>query len=257
MNILFFLFFLSYTLSQRLLWFSVTSLLSLLSITVTNHNYFCPQSLRCPRSDWTCLCIDGLNDVCASVCPVVYILQSMHSFGCFCFPLFYISMDFPFNLGQHCGGRQGIDFCPMGLTGTRISPSSWGFTSGCDSAQSIALNLSANLLANQSNLNIILCILSWLKWTFRAPLSQERMEAGKKNLCGAKVQHLDRTKHGNCGRFLSNAEVLPLRHTQRSGCWQVVCCFESGDNCPVPRISKMAFVEDLALHFLTQECIFS
>lgn len=178
----FFLFLLSYILSRQLLWFSVTSLLSLLSIRVTNHNYFCLQSLRCPRSDWTCLCIDGLNDVCAPVCPVVYIPQSMRSFGCFCFPLFYISMDFPFNLGQHCGGRQGIDFCPMGLTGTRISPSSWGFTAGCDSAQSIALNLSANLLANQSNLNIILRIPSWLTWTLCAPSSRERMEAGKKKI---------------------------------------------------------------------------
>lgn len=68
----------------------------------------------------------------------------------FCFPLFYISMDFPFNLGQHCGGRQAIDFRPTGLTGTRISPSRWGFAAGCDKAQSIGWNLRAHLLANQS-----------------------------------------------------------------------------------------------------------
>lgn len=39
-------------------------------------------------------------------------------------------------------------------------------------------------------------------------------------------------KHRTCRGFLSSVEVLPLRHTQRSGRGQVVCCFENGDNCP-------------------------
>lgn len=101
--------------------------------------------------------IDGPN-VCAIICPAVYILQSIPSFGCFCFLLLYISMDFLFNLGQHCEGRQGIDFCPRGLTGTRISLSSWGFTAGCDNTQNTLLNLSANLLPNQANLKITWCL---------------------------------------------------------------------------------------------------
>lgn len=146
-----------YFLSQQ---FPVTLLFSLLSMRLTNDNHFCLSSLSSPQSDWTCLCIDGLNDVCASLCPVIYFLQSMPSFGCFCFPLFYISMDFPFNLGQHCGGRQGIDFCPTGLTGTRISPSRWGSAAGCDKAQNIALK-SQGKFAGKSALSLNLFLAAW------------------------------------------------------------------------------------------------
>lgn len=89
-----------------------------------------------------------------------------------------------------------------------------------------------------------------------AAISEEGEDRGNKiNLCPAKVQYSCWAKHRTCRRFLSNGEVLPLRHTQRSGRWQVVCCFENGDNCPEPRISKMASVEDLTLHSPTRESV--
>lgn len=63
-----------------------------------------------------------------------------------------------FNLGQHCEGRQGIDFCLRGLMGTTLRLSSWGFAGGCDNTQNIPLNLSANLRPHQAKLGITWCL---------------------------------------------------------------------------------------------------
>lgn len=168
-----------------------------------------------PQSDWSCLYIDGHNDVCAMICPVVYILESIPSFGCFCFPLFYISMDFLFNLGQHCEGRQGIDFCPRGLTGTRMSLSSWGFAAGCDNAQNIPLNLSANLLPNRANLGITWCLPPQLRWAVTYTLLPRESGDGKYLIVKQKVWYSGLTEHGSRRRILSsNAGVQHPRHTE-------------------------------------------
>lgn len=175
----------------------------------------------------------------------------MHSFGCFCFPLFYISMDFPFNLGQHCGGRQGIDFCPTGLTGTRISPSRWGLAAGCDKAQNIAWNLRANLLANQSETSIYFSQPD-VSVPFASVSEWVRIGKRKQIFTTQQVQYPCWAKHSTCRRFLSNVEVPPLRPHRGQDADKLFVVSKNGDNCPEPRISKLASVEDLALHSPTR-----
>lgn len=174
----------------------------------------------------------------------------------FCFPLFYICMDFLFNLGQHCEGRQGIDFCLRGLTGTSISLYSWGFTAGCDNAQNIPSNLSANLLPNQADLkNHLMTPTSGGQ--SRTYFSIERMPMEKNLIVKQKYDtQVWLSMEAVGGSFLVMLGCS-IPDTHRSGCWQaeVVCCFKSGDNCSLPRISKMTSTVNLALQFLTQECI--
>lgn len=75
--------------------------------------------MNAPQRDWSRLYSNGHIDVCAIICPALCILKSIPSFHCFCCPLFYISMDFPFNLGQHCEGRQ-YWFLPKGVYGNHV-----------------------------------------------------------------------------------------------------------------------------------------
>lgn len=140
-------------------------------------------------------------------------------------------MDFLFNLGQHCEGRQGIDFwggaCKNQnkLVLLRLHHGLWhqtAYTSKtqCKSASKKIRLSSKSPEASHLSSDEQYCIL----------FSLLGFGNGKKKT----LWYSSLTEPGSCRRLLSNTELLPTRHTQRSGCWQaeVVCCFKRGDNCP-------------------------
>lgn len=166
-----------------------------------------------------------------------------------------------FNLGQHCEGRQSIDFCLRRLMGTRISLSSWGFTAGCDNTQNMPLNLGANLLPNQAKLKITWCCRPpTLRWAvthtqFSSDKRWEIQHLTFKEKDDTQVWPRTEVVGGSCRVMLR----CSIPDTHRSARWQaeVVCCFKSGDNCSPPHISTVASAVNLALHFLTQKYIFT
>lgn len=119
---------------------------TMLDILVITYYYIC---------DWSGVYTDAYYDVCAIMCPTVY---SRINFLVSLFLLSSVLHLYGFNLGQHCEGRQGIDFCLRGLMGITLCLSSWGFAAGCDNTQNIPLNLSANLRPHQAKLRITWCL---------------------------------------------------------------------------------------------------